>query len=133
MAIKTRNKISAAFSMASMTDIVFLLLIFFMLTSTLVTTNAIDLLLPSARQTKIKEKPIISVSIDKNLNYFIDRDPVQKQFLEAEIMKRLANEADKKMVLRVEQSVPIENAVYVMDIANQNRIKVVLATKPVKQ
>lgn len=132
MAIKTRNKVSADFSMSSMTDIVFLLLIFFMLTSTLVTTNAIDLLLPNAKKPKANNSPNVSVSIDKNLNFYVDRNPVAKEFLEATLMDRLTNAENKTVVLRVEQSVPIENAVYVMDIANQNRIKVVLATQPKK-
>lgn len=132
MAIKTRNKVSADFSMSSMTDIVFLLLIFFMLTSTLVTTNAIDLLLPNAKKPKADNSPNVSVSIDQNLNFYVDRDPVEKAFLESALMNRLADMENKTVVLRVEKSVPIENAVYVMDIANQNRIKVVLATKPQK-
>lgn len=132
MGLRTRNKISAEFSMASMTDIVFLLLIFFMLTSTLVTTNAIDLLLPNAKKPKVESSPAISISIDKNLNYYIDRDPIAKEFVEATLVKRLADQDNKTVVLRVEQGVAIENAVYVMDIANQNRIKLVLATKPQK-
>ena len=132
MAIKTRNKVSASFSMSSMTDIVFLLLIFFMLTSTLVTTNAIDLLLPNAKETVTARNPVVSVSVDKNLQYYIDRDPVDRQFIESMLVKRMQQQEQRSMVLRLEQSVPIEHAVYVMDIANQNKIKVVLATKPTK-
>ncbi len=68
MALRTRNKVSPNFSMSSMTDIVFLLLIFFMLTSTLVTTNALDLVLPSSKAKSVK-KQTVSVSIDKNLKH----------------------------------------------------------------
>lgn len=132
MAIKKRNKISSDFSMASMTDIVFLLLLFFMLTSTLVTTNALDLLLPNSKVVKTKEHPVVSVSIDKNLQYYIDREPVEQEFIEALLLKKIGTEEQPSIVLRVEQTVPIEHAVYVMDIANQNKIKVVLATKPKK-
>lgn len=132
MAIKKRNKITTEFSMASMTDIVFLLLLFFMLTSTLVTTNALDLLLPNSKVVKTKENPAVSVSITKNLEYFIDREPVAPEFIEAMLLKKIGAEQHPSIVLRVEQSVPIEHAVFVMDIANQNKIKVVLATKPKK-
>lgn len=132
MAIKKRNKITTEFSMASMTDIVFLLLLFFMLTSTLVTTNALDLLLPNSKVVKTKENPVVSVSITKNLEYFIDRELVAPEFIEAMLLKKLGSEQQPSIVLRVEQTVPIEHAVFVMDIANQNKIKVVLATKPKK-
>jgi len=67
MALKSRNKVSAVFSMSSMTDIVFLLLIFFMLTSTLVTTNALDLVLPNSTAQTVK-KQRVSVSINENLD-----------------------------------------------------------------
>jgi len=132
MAIKRRNKVTTEFSMASMSDIVFLLLLFFMLTSTLVTTNALDLLLPNSKVVKTKEHPVVSVSIDKNLQYYIDRDPVDAAQIKDLLLKKLGNDQQPSIVLRVEQSVPIEYAVYVMDIANQNKIKVVLATKPKK-
>ncbi len=118
--------------MSSMTDIVFLLLIFFMLTSTLVTTNAIDLLLPNAKQTVAAVNPVVSVSVDQNLQYHIDKKPVDRSFLEKLLIDRMNTQKERSMVLRLEKSVPIEHAVYVMDIANQNKIKVVLATKPTK-
>ncbi|MFM1875202.1 MAG: hypothetical protein RL266_939 [Bacteroidota bacterium] len=115
--------------MSSMTDIVFLLLIFFMLTSTLVTTNALDLVLPSSKSKSVK-KQTVSVSIDKNLNHFVDMDKVDALSVESILMQRLSNAEEKVIVLRVEQGVPIEYAVKVMDIAYQNQYKIVLATKP---
>lgn len=129
MAFRTRNKVSAAFNMSSMTDIVFLLLIFFMLTSTLVTTNALDLVLPSSKAKSVK-KESISVSITKDLKYYLDRDPVESAFVESMLKQRLSAMDDKVIVLRVEQGVPIEYAVEVMDIAYRNQYKIVLATKP---
>jgi biopolymer transport protein ExbD len=112
-----------------MTDIVFLLLIFFLITSTLVTTNALDLVLPSSNSKSVK-KQTVSVSIDKRLNHFVDRDQVSVGSMENIIHQRLANADDKVIVLRVEKGVPIEYAVKVMDIAYQNKYKIVLATKP---
>ena len=115
--------------MSSMTDIVFLLLIFFMLTSTLVTTNALDLVLPSSKAKSVK-KQSVSVSIDKSLNHYIDTDPIDARSMESVLRQRLSNAEEKVIVLRVEQGVPIEYAVEVMDIAYQNQYKIVLATKP---
>jgi len=131
MALRTRNKVSPNFNMSSMTDIVFLLLIFFMLTSSLVTTNALDLVLPSSKSQSVK-KQTVSVSIDKNLNHYIDRDKVSVASMENIIHQRLSDAEDKVIVLRVEKGVPIEYAVKVMDIAYQNRYKIVLATDPGK-
>jgi len=129
MGLKTRNKVSPNFNMSSMTDIVFLLLIFFMLTSTLVTTNALDLVLPSSKAKSVK-KQTVSVSIDKALKHYVDQDEVSVGSMENLIHQRLANTEDKVIVLRVEKGVPIEYAVKVMDIAYQNKYKIVLATKP---
>ncbi len=129
MGLRTRNKVSPNFNMSSMTDIVFLLLIFFMLTSTLVTTNALDLVLPSSKAKSVK-KQSVSVSIDKSLNHYIDTDPIDARSMESVLRQRLSNAEEKVIVLRVEQGVPIEYAVEVMDIAYQNQYKIVLATKP---
>jgi biopolymer transport protein ExbD len=129
MGLRTRNKVSPNFNMSSMTDIVFLLLIFFMLTSTLVTTNALDLVLPSSKAKSVK-KQTVSVSIDKSLKHYVDQDEVSVGSMENLIHQRLADAEDKVIVLRVEKGVPIEYAVKVMDIAYQNKYKIVLATKP---
>jgi biopolymer transport protein ExbD len=100
-----------------------------LITSTLVTTNALDLVLPSSNSKSVK-KQTVSVSIDKGLNHFVDRDQVSVGSMENIIHQRLANADDKVIVLRVEKGVPIEYAVKVMDIAYQNKYKIVLATKP---
>jgi biopolymer transport protein ExbD len=129
MNFRSRNKVTPEFSMSSMTDIVFLLLIFFMLTSTMVTTNALDLVLPKAKGITAKNQNI-SVSINKDLQFFIDKTPVQENDLENAILGHFANSEDKSLILRAEEGVPIEHAVKVLDIANRNQIKVVLAVRP---
>lgn len=115
--------------MSSMTDIVFLLLIFFMLASTLVTTNAIDILLPKA-DGKTENKKSVAVSITKDLNYYIDQKLVGESVLELELKSVLADFEEPTIVLRAEKSVAVENVVKVMDIANRNKFKVILAVKP---
>lgn len=131
MALRSKNKISAAFSMSSMTDIVFLLLIFFMLTSTLVTTNALDLVLPKSNAQTVK-KQRVSVSINKNFEYFIDKESIELKYLEAKLIENLAAQEEQVVVLRVHKSVPVEYAVEVMDIAYRNKFKIVLATQQKK-
>ncbi len=129
MDFKGRNKVTPEFNMSSMTDIVFLLLIFFMLASTLVSVNAIDILLPKASG-KTENKKSVAVSIKKDLSYYIDQRRVGESVLESELLAVLSSESSPTIVLRAEKSVPIDNVVKVMDIANRNKFKVILAVKP---
>mgnify|MGYP000209158203 FL=1 len=129
MNIRGRNKITPEFNMSSMTDIVFLLLIFFMIASTLVTTNAIDILLPKASG-KTENKKSVSVSIQKDLSFYIDQSKVEIQNLETELLQLLQQEAEPTLVLRAEKSVPVDYVVKVMDIANRNKYKIILAVNP---
>lgn len=129
MNLRSRNKVSADFSMSSMTDIVFLLLIFFMLTSPMITPEALDLILPKA-QGKTTNVQTISVSITKDLQTYINDERVSNSALERTLKSRLAGEEDPTIILRAEEGVPIEKAVHVMDIANRNQYKIVLAVKP---
>ena len=129
MNLRGRNKITPEFNMSSMTDIVFLLLIFFMIASTLVTTNAIDILLPTASG-KTENKKSTSISIQKDLVFYIDQKEVEVQNLESELLKLLQNETAPTLVLRAEKSVPVDYVVKVMDIANRNKFKIILAVNP---
>ena len=134
MALKSRNKVSANFNMSSMTDIVFLLLIFFMLTSTLVTQNALDLLLPKS-SSQNTDNPPISVQIEdeedsKLPNFYIDDIPVEIDNLANILLDRLntMEESDRGIVLHTDKTVDIEHVVKVMDIASNNNFRIVLAT-----
>ncbi len=129
MNFRGRNKVTPEFNMSSMTDIVFLLLIFFMIASTLVTTNAIDIILPKASG-KTENKKSVAVSIKKDLTYYIDQKRVGESVLENELLAALSSQEKPTIVLRAEKSVPVENVVKVMDIANRNKFKVILAVKP---
>ncbi|MEN8886085.1 MAG: biopolymer transporter ExbD [Winogradskyella sp.] len=129
MNIRGRNKVTPEFNFASMTDIVFLLLIFFMIASTLVSTNAIDIVLPKASG-KTENKKSTAVSIKKDLTYYIDQKRVGESVLETQLISIMANQDAPTIVLRAEKSVPVENVVKVMDIANRNKFKVILAVQP---
>ena len=129
MEIRGRNKINPNFNMSSMTDIVFLLLIFFMWTSTLVTVNALDIMLPKA-QGKTENNTSTAVSITRQLDFYVDRHKVAEGEIERFLLNTLKDSEDPTIVLRAEEGVPIEKAVKVLDIANRNKIKVVLAVRP---
>ena len=129
MAIRSSNKISATFSMSSMTDLVFLLLIFFMITSTLVSPNALKLLLPQSNN-QTQAKAVTSVSITKDLQYFIETTPVSFSELERQLQLKLMDSQDPTFSLHVDKSVPTGEMVKVMNIAARNKYKCILATAP---
>ncbi|HFB61916.1 MAG TPA: biopolymer transporter ExbD [Bacteroidetes bacterium] len=137
MAIETRNKIDSGFSMASMSDLVFLLLIFFMLTSTLVAPNAIKLLLPNSNS-KTMAKQSLSVYINKERNFFIGDKPVAPAQLSVQLYSKIKPDAQATIVLRADKSVPIQDVVTVIDAINQlnaehhTKYKMILATSPKK-
>ena len=119
----------AEFSMSSMTDIVFLLLVFFLLTSPAITPDALDLILPKAKG-KTTRQQNASVSITKAGAYYVNKERVSQYSIETTLRAALQGQEDPTLILRAEEGVPIENAVYVMDIANKNNFKVVLAVRP---
>lgn len=113
--------------MSSMTDIVFLLLVFFLLTSN--APNALDLLLPKAKG-KSTNTQNVSVTIDKDLNYYVNNEQINGEYIEIELKKALEGQEKPTIILRAEQTVAIKEAVNVMDIANRNNYKVILAVRP---
>ena len=127
MNLKGRNKITPEFNMSSMTDIVFLLLIFFMIASTLTKQlDTIEVKLPQAKG-KTENRSAITVTINKSKRFYIDDILVSKSSLQTQLLSVLSKSDSRVIVLRAEKNVPIEEVVYVMGIANQNSIKILLA------
>jgi biopolymer transport protein ExbD len=136
MALKRKVKINPVFSMASMTDIIFLLLIFFMVTSTVVVPNAIKITLPQS-QKQTAAKPLTRVTIDKNLNYYIAAgNQTERKVTFDEITpflkERYSQEPEMYVALYADESVPYREIVKIYNIAYKNKFKMVLATKPVR-
>ena len=131
MALKRGSKVNPHFSMSSMTDIVFLLLIFFMVSSTLVAPNALKLLLPQSNS-QTPAKAITTVSITDDLMFYVEQTPVSFYELETFLAQRLQGESEPTVSLHVHNSVPMEEVVKVMNIAKDNRYKLILATQPLK-
>lgn len=134
MAIRSRNKVTAKFEMSSMTDLVFLLLIFFMLITTLIVpnVNTLKLLLPSSNTAQPTENLTVSVAINENMEYFLDGKPIAIDQLEPALTNFLAGKQEPVVVLHSANTVPIENVVRVMDVVNRLKIRMVLATNPEK-
>ncbi len=129
MAIETRSKINVGFSMSSMTDIVFLLLIFFMITSTLIHPTALKLLLPkSSNQTSAK--PLISVSITEDFEYMVGDQEVDFSQIEPLLRQKIGNEPETYISLHADRNVPLQKVVDIMNIAKRNNYKLILATQP---
>lgn len=129
MNLRPRNKIDPSFSMSSMTDIVFLLLIFFLLTSTMIPSNILDLKLPKADGETAQQEQIM-VSINNEGTFFLGENETPKEQLELELNQIFGNKKDASFVLQAEENVYTKDLVYVMDIANRNKYKMVLATQP---
>jgi len=135
MAIKRTTKVDPNISMSSMTDIVFLLLIFFLVTSTLVNPNALKLLLPKSTG-QVSAKPTVSVSIkdwgNDTYTYHINGNEIAEEIsqVEDDLVGLLQNEEDPTFSIYSDESVPIKEIVQVMNIAKRNHYKVILATSP---
>jgi biopolymer transport protein ExbD len=129
MAIRNKNKVSVNFSNAGMSDIVFLLLLFFMLTSTLVHPTALKLLLPKGT-TQTSARPMTTVSITKDLQYFIEDQPIDIEYLEAALQSRVEDSPEIYISVHADRSVPVEYVVNIMNIAAKNQYKLILATTP---
>jgi biopolymer transport protein ExbD len=128
MNIQTRNKVDAAFSMASMTDLIFLLLIFFMLTSSFVTPSGLPVNLPTSVASTIEVQKV-SVTVTKDLQFYVNEKKVSKSTLEGELKSRLVGNKGV-VVLHIDESVPTREMVYVAGIATKLEAKVTIATKP---
>ena len=135
MAIKRTTKVLSELSMSSMTDIVFLLLIFFLVTSTLVNPNALKLLLPKSTG-QVNAKATVSVSIkdwgEDRYTYHINgaETPLTYEAVEDGLVELLQTEEDPTFSIYSDESVPIKEVVGIMNIAKRNHYKVILATQP---
>jgi biopolymer transport protein ExbD len=129
MAISHRNKINISFSSTGMTDVVFNLLIFFMLTSTLVHPTALKLLLPQG-STQTSAKPQTTVSITADQRYFVEQQQVTIEELESVLKNKLGSEPETFIALHADKSVPFESVVKVLNIAQTNNYKLIIATTP---
>ncbi|MBP7407342.1 MAG: biopolymer transporter ExbD [Flavobacteriales bacterium] len=131
MAIRSTHKVDAGFSMSSMTDLVFLLLIFFVIVSTMMSPFALPVELPRGRTTPSNELPKVAVRLDAPGSATLNGKPVRPGELEAAMAAEMAeNNVNKTVILQVAQDVPTGEMVEVMNIAKRNKWRVILASAP---
>ena len=111
----------------------FFLMLFFLITSTLVSPNVMKLLLPKADNGKAMSKQNITVSVSSDLLYYVDNKPVSFEALEPTILQAIAGKPDPTIILKVDKTVQIQNLVDLLNIGNRNKIKMVLATENAKK
>lgn len=128
MNLQTRNKVDPAFSMASMTDLIFLLLIFFMLTSSFVTPSGLPVNLPTSKASTLEVQKV-SVTVTRDLQFYVNDRKVTKSTLEGELKSKLAG-PNGVVVLHIDEAVPTREMVFVAGIATSLEAKVSIATKP---
>lgn len=119
--------------MSSMTDIIFLLLLFFVISSTMSTPNDIKINLPQSGAEKATKQVVARVSIDKDGKYYVAGDhekavEVSPEMLEQQILNLIANDTSTFLALYADQDIAYKEVVRVLDIANKNKLKLVIAT-----
>ena len=134
MALKRRNRVEAMFAMSSMTDLVFLLLLFFVMASTMSSPNDIKINLPTSRAKTATKQVVAKVSIDNLGNYYVAlgrQQPVAipAEFLESYLSSIQQQDSTMYIALHADQDVPYRDVVQVLDVANQHKMKIVIATK----
>jgi biopolymer transport protein ExbD len=132
MNLRKKNALKAEVSTASMNDIMFFLLLFFLITSTLVSPNVIKLLLPNAHSGKSVSKQTITVSVSEKLEYFINTKAVSLSSMEPELKNAIVGNSEPTVILKMDKLVPVQNLVDILDIGNRLKIKMVLATQTSK-
>lgn len=140
MGLKRRVRVSPTFSLAAMIDIIFLLLMFFMLTSKFVTPNALNLQLPSSSSTTMAS-PDLAVSVNMEGEYFFQGERISARDAQ-DAMRQLETQLQHKIIasaqdpqnttvtVAADKSVPLEYVVNILNVANKLRVRTILATNP---
>ncbi len=129
MNLRRKKKINAEVATASMNDIMFFLMLFFLIMSTLLNPNVIKLTLPSSKHNVELRKKEVTISVTKDMQYFVNNVPVTFPMLEPLLTTELAKSKDFTVILRCDSGLTIQDLVTVLEIGNKLKVKMVLATK----
>ncbi len=129
MNLKSKNKFRPEVSTSSLSDIMFFLMLFFLITSTLISPSVIKLTLPNSKYQQSIRKSEVSISISKDLKYFINNKSIQFSELESELLKTTPDLSNVTVVIRCDNSIPVQELVNVLQIGNKLKVKMILATK----
>ncbi|TAH27502.1 MAG: biopolymer transporter ExbD [Cytophagales bacterium] len=130
MNLRRKSKVHSEVSTHSLNDIMFFLMLFFLIASTMANPNVVKLMLPSAKSTQTVIKKPISISIKKDLSYWIDTKQILPSELESALLSKTTGLTDPAVVIRVDKDIPVQYLVDILDIGNKLKIKMVLATQP---
>jgi biopolymer transport protein ExbD len=133
MNLRRRNRAVSEVYSASLNDIMFFLLLFFLITSTMATPNVLKLLLPNAKSSTQSVKHPVTISVTEDLHYAINNIPVSQEELEPMLTQIIAGQPDPTALLKVDKTVQVQNLVDLLDIGNRLKIKMVLATQTSKK
>jgi len=129
MNLRKKNKIVAEVSTSSMNDIMFFLMLFFLIMSTLLNPNVIKLTLPNSRHSQVIHQKEITISVTKDLQYFINNKPIAFNMLESQLSGMLLNDKNATVILRCDNSLSVQDLVNMLEIGNKLKVKMILATK----
>ena len=129
MNLRRKSKITAEVATSSMNDIMFFLMLFFLIMSTLLNPNVIKLTLPNSKHNQTLRQKEVSISITKDLQYFIDNQSVPFEQIETYLAVELQKSKDLTVILRCDSGIPVQELVNVLEIGNKLKVKMVLATK----
>ncbi len=133
MNLKRRTRVVGEVFTGSLNDIMFFLLLFFLITSTMATPNVLKLLLPNASSGTQSVKHPITISVDADLQYAINNTPISSDLLEQALRNEIVGQVDPAVLLKVDKTIQVQNLVDLLDIGNRLKIKMVLATQTSKQ
>lgn len=129
MNLRGKKKFHAEVSTSSLSDIMFFLMLFFLITSTMISPSVVKLTLPNAKYHQTINKTEIAIAITKDLKYYINNDMVNFNILEIKLKDKIKDPSNTTVVLRCDNTVPVQNLIDVMQIGNKLKIKMILATK----
>lgn len=128
MNLRRRHRVQPEVATASLNDIMFFLMLFFLIASTLVNPNVIKLLLPKASNNKTINKQPLTISVTGDLHYYINNKEIPYESLQQELAAAIAGTTEPTAVLRVDKAVTVQELVTLLDIGNKLMIKMILAT-----
>ncbi|HJY13997.1 MAG TPA: biopolymer transporter ExbD [Flavobacterium sp.] len=130
MSIKRKRRFHAEVATSSLSDIMFFLLLFFLIISTLANPNVIKMTLPKAKSNEKTNKQLISLSVTEDKKFYIDKEPVDFENLETSLMTKIGADKDQTVVVRIPFNLQVQDLVDVLQIGVKNNLKFVIATSP---
>ncbi|MFB9107887.1 biopolymer transporter ExbD [Flavobacterium cheongpyeongense] len=130
MSIKRKRRFHAEVATSSLSDIMFFLLLFFLIISTLANPNVIKMTLPKAKSNEKTNKQLISLSVTEDKKFYIDKQPVEFEELETSLMSKIGDDKEQTVVVRIPFNLQVQDLVDVLQIGVKNNLKFVIATSP---